>query len=122
MAPPKLTSAHSARLTKFSGSTSANGCAWLAVGDAAMSFDPLSGQGLLRALQSGALAAEVIANRSAAALSQFNEKNETLWRQYAAGRLGYYAIERRWRGRGHEFWRRRHAGISQMQGMAALSS
>ena len=37
------------------------GTGWLATGDAALSFDPLSSQGICRALQSGLLAARTIA-------------------------------------------------------------
>ena len=52
--PLRIVSANTARLEAFSGP------AWLAAGDAAMSFDPLSSQGIMNALYSGLKAADAV--------------------------------------------------------------
>jgi flavin-dependent dehydrogenase len=98
---PQLTSAHSGRLDRFSGD------GWLAIGDAAMSFDPLSGQGILKAMQSGMKAAEVIITKSPEARSDFDQWNETTWNHFAQSRTSYYSMEKRWPD--SPFWARRKA-------------
>ncbi len=67
---PSLTSAHSGRLERFSGP------GWLAIGDAAMSFDPITGHGLLKAMQSALQAAQAIGTGSPSALAAFDTWNE----------------------------------------------
>ena len=89
---------------------SAAGPGWLAIGDAALAFDPLSSQGLFNALATGVEAAE--------ALLVAEQQGETLhaWRGYATrigqiwqAYLGHmrmvYALERRWPEA--PFWARR---------------
>src|SRR5207245_744542 len=49
---PFIFAANSSRLDRLAGKN------WLAVGDAAMAFDPLSSQGVYNALMSGLLAAQ----------------------------------------------------------------
>jgi flavin-dependent dehydrogenase len=97
-APPRVVDAGSARLDRFAGD------GWLAIGDAAMSLDPLSSHGIAAALHGGMLAAEAIlggdARRYAAAM-------DAMWDGYASRRRAFYAEERRWAGRG--FWARRAA-------------
>jgi flavin-dependent dehydrogenase len=104
---PQLTSAHSGRLDQFSGD------GWLAIGDAAMSFDPLSGQGILKAMQSGMKAADAVIGKSREARADFEHWNETMWNHFAQSRTSYYSIERRWPE--SPFWARRSssAGISE---------
>ncbi len=87
---PQLTSAHSGRLDHFSGD------GWLAIGDAAMSFDPLSGQGILKAMQSGMKASEVVIGKSPESRSDFDHWNETTWNHFAQSRTSNYSMERRW--------------------------
>ena len=99
ISPPQLTSAHSGRMERFSGD------GWLAVGDAAMSFDPLSGQGILKAMQSGMMAAEVVANGTPESQAGFDRWNEQLWSQFSKSRNSYYAMEQRWPD--SAFWQRR---------------
>src|SRR4029434_4989904 len=53
-AAPRVVAANSSRLDSVSGH------GWLAVGDAAMAFDPLSSQGLMHALASGMRAGEAL--------------------------------------------------------------
>ena len=86
----KLTSAHSGRLQHFCGK------GWLAVGDAAMSFDPLSGQGILKAMQSGLKAAEVVLHDTAAYLKSYSEWSEAMWTEFVEARRKYYGLEQRW--------------------------
>ena len=83
---------------------------WLATGDAALSFDPLSSQGIYYALKSGLLAARAIqeslhGNRTAmAALSLRMRQSFDHYRQM---RLSHYAREQRWSD--SLFWLRRHS-------------
>jgi flavin-dependent dehydrogenase len=81
---------------------------WLAVGDAAMSFDPLSSEGIAKGLAAGKKAALVAValcegNRSAA--QGYREDIGKEFAQYMATRHRYYAAERRWPDA--PFWRRR---------------
>jgi flavin-dependent dehydrogenase len=83
--------------------------AWISVGDAAWSLDPLSGTGIERAIKDGISAAAAISNwletgnveqiRSHA-VSRANSFREAL-----AAQRAYYAVETRWRDTA--FWRRR---------------
>lgn len=83
------------------------GDSWLAVGDAAMSFDPISGYGIQHALQAAERAVEVILQPSAAAARAYSDPAMTLWRNYLDGKREIYAQEGRWTDR--EFWVRRRA-------------
>jgi flavin-dependent dehydrogenase len=81
---------------------------WLAVGDAAQSHDPLSGQGVVRALEAGLDAASLVARSSAgdkAAVDRFANDAEQAFDEYLARRTAYYALETRWSC--SEFWQRR---------------
>jgi flavin-dependent dehydrogenase len=83
------------------------GKGWCAVGDAAMSYDPLSGLGVHQALES--------AFQAASAASQYLQDHKPLgayrrWvakmaDRHLAARQHYYATERRWPG--SRFWQRR---------------
>jgi len=102
VAPPRLVAADSALLSPVAGE------GWLAVGDAAASFDPLSSHGIGAALWSGEQAAGALRRfltGDAAALTVYAETvarsyGSYLWMQHA-----YYQAEVRW----HDalFWRRR---------------
>lgn len=95
---PQLTSAHSGRLDHFIGD------GWLAIGDAAMSFDPLSGQGILKSMQSGIKAAEVVAkNRDA--LFGYAKWCADHWAGFVSNRHKVYSTEARWRCQ--PFWKKR---------------
>ncbi len=100
---PRLTSAHSGRLEVFGGP------GWLAVGDAAMSFDPLSGYGMLKAMRSGLDAAHALsAQRSSNEPDETDAHfrlNESLWSQFLGMRTQYYSAEQRWAE--SPFWARR---------------
>lgn len=97
--PPRLTSAHSGRLQQFGGE------GWLAVGDAAMSFDPLSGQGILNAMQSGTKAAQMLVSDRAGSLTTMEKWHEQVWEEFSKRRKSYYSMEQRWCDA--IFWKRR---------------
>ncbi|SEB24392.1 NAD(P)/FAD-dependent oxidoreductase [Variovorax sp. YR216] len=86
------------------------GAGWLAVGDAAASYDPLSGQGIFKALSSGRLAADAISANLAgddSALRYYGAEVCADFRRALALRSVYYAHEHRWPK--SMFWHRRHA-------------
>jgi len=100
--PARICAAHGARLA------SAAGPGWLAVGDAAMSFDPLSSQGLFHALYTGMKGGEAAARLLAGdgeAGAAFAAALEPVWDAYLSHRAIYYGMERRWPDA--PFWRRR---------------
>jgi flavin-dependent dehydrogenase len=87
----------------------AHGPGWYAVGDAAMALDPLTGDGVTRALRSGMeLARQVLdarANDPPFGLSAYHFS--TAFERYLKERD--YLYEREWRWRDAPFWSRRRA-------------
>jgi flavin-dependent dehydrogenase len=86
------------------------GDGWIAVGDAAATFDPLSSHGIGSALASGAQAAEAVAATLAGDSTAAGAYHDRLLAQYArywAMRRAYYGLERRWPDA--PFWLRRQA-------------
>jgi flavin-dependent dehydrogenase len=84
------------------------GDGWLAVGDSASSYDPLSGRGIFNALRQGARAAEAIdgwLRGDSGPVSEYAAHVRTAFEAYVQERRAYYAAETRWRER--EFWRNR---------------
>lgn len=84
------------------------GLNWLAVGDAAASFDPLSQQGVIWALESGLEASRAINARyqgDRLALERYARWVEHEFSTYLEDRDEYYGRERRWPE--SAFWRRR---------------
>ena len=100
--------ANSSRLDEFSGKN------WLAVGDAAMAFDPLSGQGIYKALQSAFEATEAIQRHlagSRTALREYSADAKREFEAYKNKRSAYYSKEKRWLD--SLFWQRRiHSNAS----------
>jgi flavin-dependent dehydrogenase len=82
---------------------------WLAVGDAASVVDPLSSQGLFKALRSGTFASYAIADRLLRAddvgLRRYRTHVREEFAGYLRARERYYGQERRWPA--SEFWSRR---------------
>lgn len=101
---PYIVSANSSRLDRV-----ANGN-WLAVGDAAMAFDPLSGQGVYKALQFALRAAKSIQDFLAgnnSALRDYAVEVEKDFNTYLLTRRTFYTREKRWP---HSiFWQRRNS-------------
>jgi flavin-dependent dehydrogenase len=81
---------------------------WLAVGDAAMSFDPLSSEGISKGLQMGlaaAAAAAALCRGRADAAADYARDTEAAFAEYLSARRDFYAAERRWPDA--PFWQRR---------------
>ncbi len=92
-----------ARIESFDAGSSRLRCpvgdGWLAVGDAAMAWDPLSAHGLTVALRSGLDAAEAIERalaRNLEGLEAYVRALGTAWADYRGLRARSYADERRW--------------------------
>jgi flavin-dependent dehydrogenase len=85
---------------------------WLAAGDAAAARDPLCGQGVYRALESGLLAAAAVADDLRGvrgALADYAHLIEDGFAAYLEEQSVYYHSERRWPE--SPFWTRRHATL-----------
>jgi len=94
--------AHSSALSPASGD------GWLAVGDAAMGFDPLSSQGIFNALYTGLAAAEAADRQLSGdptALPGYAACLAPIRDAYRAHLRAWYGLERRWQDR--PFWSRR---------------
>ncbi len=87
----------------------AAGPGWLAVGDAASMFDPLSSQGITKAMRSGVFASYAIADsvlrRDDDGLARYRRFVRGEFEGYRTARARYYSLERRWPT--SEFWHRR---------------
>ena len=87
------------------------GPGWAAAGDAAVSFDPLSSQGILTALLMGRDAGDAVAamltNIGPEPLLRYSSNYATLLDTHMRRRMAYYALEQRWPNA--PFWARRHA-------------
>jgi flavin-dependent dehydrogenase len=82
---------------------------WLLAGDAAMTWDPLSGQGVCKALESGMRGANAVAcalDGDDTGIEEYALWTDTRFREYLASRSKYYCAEQRWPD--SVFWRRRH--------------
>ena len=90
---------------------SAAGDDWLAAGDAASRFDPLSSQGIVKALRSGTFAAyavgDLLTRGDDAGLRRYRAFIAAEFAAYAETRAEFYAEEPRWEA--NEFWRRRRS-------------
>jgi len=97
-------SARSQRLARVCGDR------WLAAGDAASAFDPLSSAGILKALYTGKIGAFAVLDLLSGNPRGFDRYRAHVEREYAeylSTRTWFYNQERRWpRAR---FWSRRHA-------------
>ena len=83
---------------------------FIAVGDALSCFDPISGQGIVKALRSGIFAAYAAADWLRGDASGLTRYQELAAREFAGYRRtlrGYYRQETRWPDA--PFWQRRHA-------------
>jgi tryptophan halogenase len=106
LAGPLTTAAHGARLRPPVGDR------WVAVGDAALAFDPLSSQGILNALATGIAGAGAVAARLGgdADDESYERALERIWTAYEINRAGAYAAEDRWTQ--EPFWARRRQDAS----------
>jgi flavin-dependent dehydrogenase len=86
------------------------GAGWLAIGDASQSWDPLSGQGITRALTSAVQAADAITGRDrdrGSALAAYAARAQQEDHDYLRLRSAHHRRETRWPQ--SPFWRRRAA-------------
>lgn len=114
LAGPMTTAAHGARLRPPVGDR------WVAVGDAALAFDPLSSQGILNALATGIAGADTVAARLGgdADDDSYERALERIWTAYEINRADAYAVEDRWTQ--EPFWARRQEDASRL-GLPAYS-
>jgi flavin-dependent dehydrogenase len=100
---PHGSDASSATLETFGGA------GWIAAGDAALSFDPLSSQGIANAMYTGLRTARVLhaaLNGNDALIAGHAEHLRAIYHAYLGHRRETYALEGRWPEA--PFWRRRH--------------
>jgi flavin-dependent dehydrogenase len=93
------------------------GPGWFAAGDAAMTFDPLSGQGLLNALFTGLAAAEAADRQLQGwddALPEYLQTLAGIETAYRRHLSKWYQAEARWPSA--SFWERRHAARIELAG------
>jgi len=104
VAAPRIYSAISHRLRRSEFSRP-----WLAVGDAALAVDPISGSGVVRALRTAHAAADTVlalgTGSSRLALDAYERDRDIEYTTYLAERAQYYALEGRWPEA--TFWQRR---------------
>jgi len=84
------------------------GLDWVAIGDAALAFDPLSGQGVFKSIETGTRCGSAIAgyfDGDLNALAEYENWIEETYRSYLAMRAQYYSSVVRWTG--SRFWKRR---------------
>lgn len=96
------TEAGGARLDRFAGS------GWLATGDAALSFDPLSSQGIFTALYTGMKAGHTVLDAMAGEtcpLEAYTDRLESIRIAYLQHCRSVYQAEERWSNR--PFWEQR---------------
>lgn len=97
--PLRPRDARGGRLNHFGGNR------WIACGDAAMCFDPISGQGLFGALQGGYAGASAVIQAldgENAKLDDYAVRMNEAWTIYRARWQAIYRSEHRWRDSG--FW------------------
>jgi flavin-dependent dehydrogenase len=91
--PLRIFPANSSRLDQVIGD------GWIAAGDAAAAFDPLSSQGIYTALYGGLQAAEAVRaalDRAPGAADRYRRIVRQVFDAYLDTRSRYYAMERRW--------------------------
>ncbi|MFD2170803.1 NAD(P)/FAD-dependent oxidoreductase [Tumebacillus lipolyticus] len=103
ISPPRIVNANSSCLP------TPIGAGWLAIGDAACAYDPLSSQGMLMALGTAIEATEALQSvwrGDVTALDEYQSFIRQMYGAYLNSRDAYYAMERRFP---HSlFWQRRH--------------
>ncbi|AEV33094.1 flavin-dependent dehydrogenase [Owenweeksia hongkongensis DSM 17368] len=85
---------------------------WLAIGDAASAYDPITSQGIIKAITQGMRAAEIIGHckiGAIEALPYFQKEVMLQYDQYKEARQHFYCLEQRWLQ--SQFWREMH-GLS----------
>jgi len=86
---------------------------WIATGDAALAFDPLSGQGVLKSIETGTRCAAAIAGYFAGdpgALKSYDSWVQETYQAYLSVRRQFYGAVPHWPN--SQFWKRRQTGDS----------
>ena len=86
------------------------GANWVATGDAALAFDPLSGQGVLKSIETGTRCAAAIARYftgDPSALKSYDSWVQDTYHAYLAVRRQFYGAVLHWPN--SQFWRRRQS-------------
>ena len=94
--------ANSTRLEQVAGEQ------WAAIGDAALSFDPLSSQGMFNAMASAMQLSLLIRQLKFTdkLAKKYAHQTHQIWSRYLEHKQIFYQAEARWKS--SEFWRRRH--------------
>ncbi len=96
---------------------------WLAVGDAALAFDPLSSKGISNALYSGLRGAQAIiecGNGDTGALSRYADHLLDIHRVYREQLIAFYGMEQRWPA--SDFWKRRAADTLDLRAASVVQA
>jgi flavin-dependent dehydrogenase len=105
-----LGTVHTIRANSYQMSA-VSGEKWLAIGDAAMAFDPLSSQGLYNALRSAIEASRAVEQHftgDRTGLREYAIREQQRFPRFLDMRSAYYCREMRWRD--SPFWQQRVAG------------
>jgi len=100
---PRGFQAPSFRLDKVAGDN------WLAIGDAASTYDPITAQGIIKSITNGLSAAVLIHNKLNGGISNFSLYSQEMNQQYAQYlemRQYFYQMEQRWPN--SRFWKEMH--------------
>ena len=119
---PHGADASSSHLDRAAGAP-ADGQRWIAVGDAALAFDPLSSKGISNALYTGLRGAQAIVEcgkGDADALSRYSDHLLDIHRVYRERLTAFYRMESRWPA--SEFWARRSADPEHLPPAAAVET
>ena len=103
----RIRNASTCRLDRIAGPD------WIAVGDAACAFDPLAGNGILKALKSSIDLSEAILQRGSSEhhlLKAYADKTIGMFNEYLNERHHFYLKEQRWPEA--SFWTRRQFPIA----------
>lgn len=71
---------------------------WMAIGDAAATYDPITSQGILKAMTQAVQAADLLANAAdpAPSLNLFEQQVQHQYQHYRQVRQYFYNLEKRW--------------------------
>lgn len=98
--------AHSQCLDQCAGSR------WIAVGDAASSFDPMASEGMAKGLRTGIAGGEAALAALAgddSLLLNYDQTRQEEYREYLSHKATQYGMERRWPT--EAFWAKRHLSL-----------
>jgi flavin-dependent dehydrogenase len=85
---------------------------WIAIGDAALAFDPLSGQGVFKSIDTGIRSSAIIARHldgDSSVLAEYESWVKENYRSYLSERSRFYCNVSRWPA--SPFWMRRMSAI-----------